>query len=397
MRPILVVSFLLASSLVAQQAKQVLAELNWARQQPKAAAEVLKGWLPFFEGGRYLAFPGEPRLRTQEGESAVKEAIAFLEKQKPLPPLSWSDRLARAAEDLARDQTRHGGLGHQGSDGSLPWDRIKRYGAVDGGVGEVATYGTFGEPGDPRRAVLALIVDDGVKDRGHRTVIFDPSYTLAGAAWGPHPIYTRMVIVDFATGFLRDVEPRPSPARRGEFAKELVQELNRARQDPKACAAELRTWLTCFQPGRLLVFPGERPMQTAEGADAVREAIASLESRQPVQPVAWSEDLAASAEERVAAEGDMASGAMELQTRLARHGGLNSPCGEALTYGDFGGSRHLRRALLAMLVGDGAHDRRALRLLLDPGAKRAGAAWDTHRSFGAMAVLDVAGPLRPIP
>lgn len=396
MRPILVVGFFLVSSLVAQQAKQVLTELNWARQQPRAAAEVLKGWLPLFEGGHYLAFPGEPRLRTQEGESAVKEAIAFLEKQTPLPPLSWSDRLAKAAEDLARDQARHGGLGHQGSDGSLPWDRIKRYGAVDGGVGEVATYGTFGEPGDPQRAVLALIVDDGVKDRGHRTVIFDPSYRLAGAAWDSHPIYTRMVVVDFATDFLRDVEPRPSPARRGAFAKELVQELNRARQDPKGCAAELRTWLGYFQAGRVLAFPGERPMQTTEGAEAVQEAIALLESRQPVQPVAWSEDLAASAEERVAAEDDASSEVMDLQTRLARHGGLDSPCGEALTYGDFGGPQRLRRALLAMLVADGAHDRRTLRLLLDPAAKRAGAAWDTHRQFGAMAVLDVAGPLRPI-
>lgn len=397
MRPILVSAFLLASCLTAQQAKQVVAEINWARQQPKAAAEVLKSWLPLFEGNRYLAFPGEPRLRTQEGAAPVKEAIAFLEKQKPLPPVAWSDRLAKAARDLAEDQARDGGLGHKGGDGSLPWDRIKRYGTVDGGVGEVATYGTFGEPGDPRRAVLALIVDDGVADRGHRKVIFDGTYTLAGAAWGPHPIYTRMVVVDFATGFLRDVEPRPEPTKRGAFAKELVQELNRARLDPKGCAAELRTWLSWFQPGGVLVFPGERPMQTAEGPKAVREAIALLESRQPVQPVAWSEDLAASAEERVVADGDATSTVMDLSTRLARHGGLDSPCGEALTYGDFGGPHNLRRALLAMLVADGSHGRRTLRLLFDPGANRAGAAWDTHRRFGALAVLDVAGPLHPIP
>lgn len=208
MRPVLAISFFLASFLAAQQAKQVLVQLNWARQQPKAAAEVLKGWLPLFEGERYLAFPGEPRLRTQEGAAAVREAIRFLEKQQPLPALAWSGRLAHAADDLARDQAAHGGLGHEGSDGSLPWDRIKRYGMVDGGVGEVATYGTFGEPGDPRRAVLALIVDDGVANRGHRTVIFDRSYTLAGAAWGTHPTYTRMAVVDFATGFLRDMEPK---------------------------------------------------------------------------------------------------------------------------------------------------------------------------------------------
>lgn len=72
----------------------------------------------------------------------------------------------------------------------------------------MVTYGSFGEPGDPRRAVLALIVDDGVRDRGHRKVIFDPGFRLAGAAWGRHPLYTRMAVVDFASAFL----PR-TPAR----------------------------------------------------------------------------------------------------------------------------------------------------------------------------------------
>ncbi len=200
-------------------ARQVVVEINWARQHPKAAAAELRTWLPRFEGGRYLDFPGEPRLRTQEGPAAVEEAIAFLDMQRPLAPVAWSERLQKAAEDLARDQEQHGGLGHQTSDGSHPWDRIARYGTASASVGEVVTYGSFGQPGEPRRAVLALIVDDGVKDRGHRTVLYDGAFTLAGAAWGPHPLYTRMVAVDFASGFLRDLEPRRGAPRRNELAK----------------------------------------------------------------------------------------------------------------------------------------------------------------------------------
>lgn len=193
----------------AAQAREVVAQVNWAREHPQAAAEVLRGWLKAFEGDRYLCFPGEPRLRLEEGRAAVIEAIAFLDRQPPLPPVVWSDRLARAARDLAADQGRLGGLGHQGSDGSLPTDRVAKYGPPAAALGEVATYGSFGEPGDPRRAVLALIVDDGVKDRGHRKVIFDGQYRLAGAAWGPHPLYTRMAVVDFASEFF----PAPSPPR----------------------------------------------------------------------------------------------------------------------------------------------------------------------------------------
>ena len=195
-------------------ARQVVAQINWARQDPKAAAAALRTWLPLFQGERYLVFPGEAMLRTQEGPKAVREAIAFLEKQKPLPPVAWSDRLQKAAEDLATDQGSHGGLGHQGSDGSTPWGRIGRYGEVSGASGEVVTYGTFGTPGDPRRAVLAFIVDDGVADRGHRVLLFDPRFTLAGAAWGSHPRYTRMAVVDFASGFQNDPPPHPKPEPR---------------------------------------------------------------------------------------------------------------------------------------------------------------------------------------
>ena len=324
MRPILFSILLALPALLAAKedpkalAQQVVVQINWARQNPKAAAAELKAWLPLFEGGRYLAFPGEPRLRTQEGPAAVEEAIAFLEKQKPLQPVAWSDRLQRAAEDLARDQARHGGLGHEGSDGSMPWSRIARYGTVSGGVGEVATYGTFGDPGDPRRAVLALIVDDGVADRGHRAILYDPGFALAGAAWASHPIYTRMVVVDFATGFLRDVEARPEPARREALA------------------------------------------ESEAGSGTVGHQ-----------------------------DGDL-----DLSTRLGRHGGLNSPCGEALAYGLFDGPGGPRKALLSMLVGDGARDGRVLRLLYDPGVTTAGAAWETHPRFGNVVVLDVTGRLR---
>lgn len=192
----------------AARAREMVAQVNWARQHPQAAAEALRGWLKAFEGDRYLCFPGEPRLRLEEGRAAVVEAIAFLDRQPPVPPVAWSDRLARAARILAADQARLGGLGHQGSDGSLPSDRVAEDGPPAAALGEVATYGTFGEPGDPRRAVLALIVDDGVRDRGHRKVIFDPQYRLAGAAWGPHPLYTRMAVVDFASAFLPAAPPR---------------------------------------------------------------------------------------------------------------------------------------------------------------------------------------------
>jgi uncharacterized protein YkwD len=189
-------------------ARQVVEQINWARQHPDAAAAELEAWLPLFEGGRYLAYPGEPRLRTEEGPEAVKEAIAFLEKQKPLEPLAWSPALAAAAEDLVKDQSVGGGLGHEGSDGSLPITRMARYGSYLGESGEVVTYGSLGEPPTARRAVLALIVDDGVKSRGHRALLFEARFAWAGAGWGAHPRFGRMVVVDLAEEVLKEAPPR---------------------------------------------------------------------------------------------------------------------------------------------------------------------------------------------
>ncbi len=189
-------------------AREVVAQINWARQHPSDAAAELKAWLPLFEGGRYLAYPGETRLRTEEGPEAVKEAIAFLERQAPLPPLAWSAALAGAAEDLVKDQSIHGGLGHGGSDGSMPSSRMARYGSYLGESGEVVTYGSLGDPPTARRAVLALIVDDGVKSRGHRALLFEARFAWAGAGWGAHPRFGRMVVVDLAEEVLREAAPR---------------------------------------------------------------------------------------------------------------------------------------------------------------------------------------------
>ena len=207
MKPLL--TLLIPAALVAQDpsadvGRKVVDEINRARAHPKAYAEYLRPWLDQF-GGRLLKIPGEIALETQEGRPAVAEAIAFLERAEPLPPLAWSPGLAQAAQEHVQEQAG-GATGHAGRKGSTPFQRMERFGRWQDSAGEAIAYG----PDDPRRVVLNLLVDDGVPSRGHRKSLFNPEFHVAGAALGPHAEYGHLCVIDLAGGFVAD---RPAPGR----------------------------------------------------------------------------------------------------------------------------------------------------------------------------------------
>lgn len=159
----------------------VLRELNLARENPKL----------------YATFAAESRpFHMIEGGHAVDEAVHFLNKARPLPPLTLSPGMCHAAADHCSEQIA-GQLGHDGSDRSSPGDRISRYGSWSTTWGENISYSQK----TARGVVLALIIDDGVRSRGHRKNIFNPKFNYAGAASGPHARYRTVCTIDFAGGF----------------------------------------------------------------------------------------------------------------------------------------------------------------------------------------------------
>ena len=175
---------------------EVVAELSLARTSPKSYANYLREYRSLIRGKLYEK-PGEIPVMLNEGTKAVDEAIAFLERQAPIPPLEASRGLSLAARDHARDQGPRGATGHSGSDGSDPFSRMVRYGEWKSTAGENCAYG----PGQARDIVIQLIVDDGVASRGHRANIFNPKFLVVGVAVGPHKVYGSVCVQDFAGGF----------------------------------------------------------------------------------------------------------------------------------------------------------------------------------------------------
>jgi hypothetical protein len=164
---------------------EVMQELNRARADPAGFARDLRR--DRAQAPRYGDEARDPR--------AFSEAIDFLMRQRPLPPLQADNRVAAAAQDLARAQGPTGAVGH-GPTGNLG-KRMRGQGVWAGMSAETISYG---QP-TPRDVVAQLVVDFGVPDRGHREVIFDQGFKVAGVGCGKHAAWGAMCVIDFAGGF----------------------------------------------------------------------------------------------------------------------------------------------------------------------------------------------------
>lgn len=173
-------------------------ELNFARSNPQGYAAALERDLQFYQGTLFRRPGEESALQTREGAAAVHEAIRVLRQTKPLPTLRASDGLTAGARDHVKDQAPRGLMNHRGTDGSMAWDRVSRYGDWKSKISENMTFG----PSTPHDVIAALLIDDGIADRGHRKNILDPEVRVVGISCGAHKSYRVMCDMVHAGGFV---------------------------------------------------------------------------------------------------------------------------------------------------------------------------------------------------
>ncbi len=104
--------------------------------------------------------------------ASARELIAELYRMPIVATLLPLECVYQSAKKNGLDQLRRGTPDHQGSDGSMPWDRIIREcpSLKDGNenlVGGIA---------DIRTAVITLLVDDGIQSRGHRRTMLQSDW-----------------------------------------------------------------------------------------------------------------------------------------------------------------------------------------------------------------------------
>lgn len=176
---------------------EVIQEINLARAHPEKYAAYLQEYKKYYNG-KICSSPTRARpVMTFEGVAAIDEAIRFLQSSNPLGRLEPSRGLSLGAKDHVLDLSKKGMISHRGSDGSLPTDRVSRYGTWESTMGEAILF----EVSTPREMVMQLIIDDGVRDRGHRKDVFEPSFQVAGVSIILQSSFGSFCVIDFADGF----------------------------------------------------------------------------------------------------------------------------------------------------------------------------------------------------
>jgi len=130
----------------------VLIEINRVRSNPIAYSDWLASLRQYYQGN-VLQLPSGETINTQEGLTALEEAIAFLRTQTPLTPITSTEQLNIVAQRILKNPER------------------------------VTTYPSSSTNGSSAELiVMQLIIDDGIPDRPNRSRILQPELVNNGIA-----------------------------------------------------------------------------------------------------------------------------------------------------------------------------------------------------------------------
>ena len=159
--------------------EEIIEEMNFARTQPK----------------QYVTQRLSPLYNEKHTDSyleALDEVVDYMNRMKALPELTSAQGLYKCAKEWVDISGPSGTVGHDSNISA----RFKKYCKYTT-LGENCSYGYS----TAQEIIIALLVDDGVEDRGHRKNILSASFTHAGAAVGNHKKYKTMCCIDFAYGY----------------------------------------------------------------------------------------------------------------------------------------------------------------------------------------------------
>ncbi len=154
-----------SASYMQSEELQMLDEINLMRANPAAYAQYIDEYVQYQKDNN--GFPVDP--------ANIAELKQQLRSSPPLSQLKPTQCIYTAARKHGEDLRQMGRNDHVGSDGKWPWDRVLREcpNMTDGNENLV------GGPSSVRTAVVVLLIDEGIPNRGHRVTLMRPDWKYA--------------------------------------------------------------------------------------------------------------------------------------------------------------------------------------------------------------------------
>jgi len=167
--------------------------------------------------------------------------------------------------------------------------RIEKYVKWEQTLGENIDFGSkIGQ-----EVIICLIIDDGVKSRGHRNNIFNQDFRVCGVGAFSHMVFETCIVLDYAGG-IKDFEikidkgiqslSKKEPLNFEKLALDSFEAQNKVRSNPKSFIPLLEERLTLFK-GNVWKKPGKTGIVTQEGTAVVKECIEYLKKANSLPPM----------------------------------------------------------------------------------------------------------------
>ena len=175
-----------------------------------------------------------------------------------------------------------------------------------------------------------------------------------------------------------------------KLKKEVINETNRIRSNPKSYIPILESYIKYFD-GNILEKPDtDTGIETQEGAFAYQEAINFLKSQKPIEPLIYDEEVSKASQELSDLMGK--TGNTEdnnIEERISKYVDWDVAISENIDFGGFTGED----VIINLLVDDGVEDRSHRSNLFNTKIKYFGVGTSFHKEYDICTVIDYIGEI----
>jgi len=162
-----------AYSFMSKRESNMIQEINLLRTNPKGYILFIEDYIGAMQNEIDVGVSSKEQRFYKTEIKTAQELITELEQTKPLSKLEPHKGVYEAAKGHGLDMIKNKYFDHIGTDGSKPWERIME------NAPELtdANENLVGGPYDIRQAVIILLVDTGIRERGHRKTLLNPDWS----------------------------------------------------------------------------------------------------------------------------------------------------------------------------------------------------------------------------